>query len=334
MIEVKHLSKSFIKYEKEKGLKGLVKGFFNAKKVVFEAVKDVSFSIHEGEMVGYIGANGAGKSTTIKMLTGILTPSSGEIIVNGIVPHQHRQANAKSIGVVFGQRTQLWWDLPLVESFSILKEIYQVSDHDFDERMAFFDEVLGLQEFIKSPVRTLSLGQRMRADIAASLLHNPKVLYLDEPTIGLDINAKLNMRLAIKRMNETFNTTVILTTHDMDDIEDLCSRILILDQGQLIYDGDLQHIKDAYGVMKKVSFTLASMNEEETLLREQLMHDSVDLKATFEAGILSFEFNKNRYKVSDLISSVTQTLDVLDITITETSVETIVANIYKTKRVT
>lgn len=333
MIEVKNLTKTFIKYEKEKGLKGLVKGFFNAKKIEFEAVKEVSFSISKGEIVGYIGANGAGKSTTIKMLTGILTPSSGEIVVNGIVPHTQRQENAKSIGVVFGQRTQLWWDLPLVESFSILKEIYQVSDHDFNERMKFFDEVLDLQEFIKSPVRTLSLGQRMRADIAASLLHNPKVLYLDEPTIGLDINAKLNMRMAIKKMNEVFNTTVILTTHDMDDIEDLCSRILILDQGRLIYDGDLQHIKDAYGAMKTVSFTLASSIEENKAGLDRLKHHSDELKSRIDAGVFSYEFNKHQYKVSDLIARVTQELEVLDITITETSVESIVANIYKTKRV-
>jgi ABC-2 type transport system ATP-binding protein len=334
MIEVRNLSKTFTKYEKEKGLKGLLKGFFNAKKIYLEAVKDVSFSIGEGEMVGYIGANGAGKSTTIKMLTGILSPSSGDIKVNGLIPHQNRQKNAQNIGVVFGQRTQLWWDLPLVESFSILKEIYQVSDEDYQTRMNLFDEVLGIQEFIKSPVRTLSLGQRMRADIAASLLHNPKVLYLDEPTIGLDVQAKLNMRQAIKKMNESFKTTVILTTHDMDDIEDLCHRIMILDQGKLIYDGDLQHIKDRYGFMKTVNFTLATGIEDPTTKIEKLIEKGEHIQTTFNEGVLSYTFNKHHVKVQDLMAKVMQSLNVSDVTISDTSVESIVASIYKNKVVT
>jgi ABC-2 type transport system ATP-binding protein len=324
------VSKDFIKYEKGKGLKGLIRGFFNAKKIVYHAVSDISFEIQKGEMVGYIGANGAGKSTTIKMLTGILTPTGGEIRVNGIVPHQDRQANAKTIGVVFGQRTQLWWDLPLVESFSVLKEIYQVSDHDFNERMAFFDDILHLNEFISSPVRTLSLGQRMRADIAASLLHNPQVLYLDEPTIGLDVQAKQAMRLAIKKMNETFKTTVILTTHDMDDIEDLCSRIMILDHGKIIYDGNLQKIKDTYGIMKTLSLTLSTPFDHHT---DFITSFSSDGDITLESNLTQviIRFNKHHTKVSQLTAWMMHHYEVLDMSIADTDIEAIVASIYEAK---
>jgi ABC-2 type transport system ATP-binding protein len=330
MIQVSHVSKDFIKYEKGKGLKGLIQGFFNAKKTIYHAVSDISFEIQKGEMVGYIGANGAGKSTTIKMLTGILTPTGGEIKVNGIVPHQDRKANAKTIGVVFGQRTQLWWDLPLVESFSVLKEIYQVSDQDFNERMAFFNEVLHLNEFITSPVRTLSLGQRMRADIAASLLHNPEVLYLDEPTIGLDVQAKQAMRLAIKKMNETFKTTVILTTHDMDDIEDLCSRIMILDHGKIIYDGNLQKIKDTYGVMKTLTLTLSSPFEHHD---DFITSFSSDHDITIESNLtqVCIKFNKHHTKVSQLTAWMMHHYEVLDMSISDTDIEDIVASIYEAK---
>jgi ABC-2 type transport system ATP-binding protein len=330
MIEVSHVSKDFIKYEKEKGLKGLLKGFFNAKKIIYKAVDDISFSIKEGEMVGYIGANGAGKSTTIKMLTGILTPTHGEIIVNGIVPSKDRQANAKTIGVVFGQRTQLWWDLPLIESFSVLKEIYQVSDEDFKQRMALFNDVLGLDEFIKSPVRTLSLGQRMRADIAASLLHNPKVLYLDEPTIGLDVSAKMAMRQAIKKMNETFNTTLILTTHDMDDIEDLCSRIMILDHGKIIYDGDLSKIKEKYGFLKTLSFSLSAPFNDLVEITTEFAHDP-DFSVDSNELNLVIKFNKHLTKVSEVTSWVMNHTQVLDMSMSDTDIEEIVASIYEAK---
>ena len=198
MISVKNISKEFVSAKKYPGLKGAIKGLFSREKVSKLAVDDVSFEIEEGEIVGYIGSNGAGKSTTIKMMTGILKPTKGECIVNGIDPSKKRTENAANIGVVFGQRTQLWWDLPLSESFTILKEIYNVSDEDYNNRMAFLNEVLGLEEFFTQSVRTLSLGQRMRADLGASLLHNPKVLYLDEPTIGLDLVVKDKIRAAIK----------------------------------------------------------------------------------------------------------------------------------------
>lgn len=247
MIEVNHVTKEFVSAKKYPGLRGAVKGLFSREKISKRAVDDISFHIRKGEIVGYIGSNGAGKSTTIKMMTGILTPTRGVCKVNGVDPSKHRKKNAQNIGVVFGQRTQLWWDLPLSESFTILKEIYNVSDEDYKERMAFLNRVLSLEEFFTQPVRNLSLGQRMRADLGAALLHNPPVLYLDEPTIGLDLVVKDNIREAIREINEQYETTVVLTTHDIGDIEELCSRIIIIDSGKLIYDGSLSDLKDRYG---------------------------------------------------------------------------------------
>jgi ABC-2 type transport system ATP-binding protein len=329
MIEVRHLSKSFVKYEKEKGLWGMIKGFVNAKKVITKAVDDLSFSIAKGEVIGYIGANGAGKSTTIKMLTGILTPSSGEVTVDGVIPYKDRITNARNIGVVFGQRTQLWWDLPLIESFTILKDIYQVSDADYTARMALFNEILHINEFLKSPVRTLSLGQRMRADIAASLLHNPKILYLDEPTIGLDVNAKKNMREAIKKMNASFQTTVILTTHDLDDIEELCQRILIIDAGKLIYDGALSDIKTKYGSDCKVSFVLKEPWKDFVDLAKMMEVDPSSITVTLNDDKLEIGFDKRNLSVATVTATIMKHFEVSDLSIQETDIEAIVARIYR-----
>ena len=329
MIEVRHLSKSFVKYEKEKGLWGMIKGFVNAKKVTTKAVDDLSFSIAKGEVIGYIGANGAGKSTTIKMLTGILTPSSGEVRVDGVIPYKDRITNARNIGVVFGQRTQLWWDLPLIESFTILKDIYQVSDADYSARMALFDEVLHINDFLKSPVRTLSLGQRMRADIAASLLHNPKILYLDEPTIGLDVNAKKNMREAIKKMNASFQTTVILTTHDLDDIEELCQRILIIDAGKLIYDGALSDIKTKYGSDCKVSFVLKEPWKDFVDLAKMMNVEPATISVNLHEDKLEIGFDKRNLSVATVTATIMKHFDVSDLSIQETDIEAIVARIYR-----
>jgi ABC-2 type transport system ATP-binding protein len=327
MIEAKNLSKTFIKYEKGVGLKGMIKTFFKAKKVEKKAVDNISFRIDKGEIVGYIGANGAGKSTTIKMLAGILTPTGGEVIVDGNNPKKDRIKNAYNIGVVFGQRTQLWWDLPLIETYGILKEIYNVSDEDYKERMAFFNEVLDLDSFIKSPVRTLSLGQRMRADIAASLLHNPKVLFLDEPTVGLDVVAKQKMRDAIKLMNHKFQTTVILTTHDLDDIEELCKRIMIIDEGTIIYDGSIDKIKKDFGFMRQVEFEI---KEDVNLdFKDKYNLSEADLKVTKDISKIIVQFNKNKISVSEITHYVMKHAFVTDINISETSIEDIVRNIYE-----
>lgn len=234
MIYVENLRKEFKKTIKEPGLKGSLKSFIKPKKEIVAAVKDISFDVNEGEILGFIGPNGAGKSTVIKMLTGILTPTSGKCTINGKDPQKDRKTYVKEIGVVFGQRTQLWWDLPLTETYTVLKEIYEVDDRRFKKRMSFLNEVLELDSFINSPVRTLSLGQRMRADIAASLLHSPKVLFLDEPTIGLDVVVKDNIRKAIAKINEEEHTTVVLTTHDLEDIELLSKRIVMIDKGSKV----------------------------------------------------------------------------------------------------
>lgn len=331
MIEVNHICKDFVSPKKYPGLKGAIKGLFSTEKVIKSAVSDISFTIQDGEIVGYIGSNGAGKSTTIKMMTGILKPTSGECRINGIDPSKKRKENAKNIGVVFGQRTQLWWDLPLSESFTILKEIYNVSDEDYEKRMEFLNEVLELSEFFDRPVRTLSLGQRMRADLGAALLHNPKVLYLDEPTIGLDLVVKDNIRRAIKEINEKYNTTVILTTHDIGDIEELCSRIIMIDEGKKIYDGSLEKLKDLYGSRRKVSMEVKQYDNCKKLnLSEKLGVSEEDCSMEWddEKKILSVSFDKHKVQVPSILNLVMEISEVKDIQIQETELAEIVKEIY------
>ena len=265
MIEIKSLTKEFKTAVREEGVLGMFKTLFSTKYEVKSAVNNISLKINDGEMVGYIGSNGAGKSTTIKMMCGILTPTRGSIEIDGVEPYKKRKVIASKIGVVFGQKTQLWWDIPLIESFKVLKEIYRRSDIDYQERLNFLYEVLGIKDFVNQPVRTLSLGQRMRADLAAAWLHNPKILFLDEPTIGLDVLVKEKIRNAIKMMNEKFNTTVILTTHDMKDIEDLCKRIIIIDKGNIIYDGTLENVKYRFGDLRTLTVTLRNKKTDDEL---------------------------------------------------------------------
>ena len=331
MIEVKHIEKEFISPKKYPGLKGAIKGLFSHEKVIKKAVDDISFTIQDGEIVGYIGSNGAGKSTTIKMMTGILTPTKGTCLVNGIIPNKERKKNAQNIGVVFGQRTQLWWDLPLSESFSILKEIYNVSNEDYEDRMHFLNDVLGLSEFFDRPVRTLSLGQRMRADLGAALLHNPKTLYLDEPTIGLDLVVKNNIRKAIKEINEKYHTTVILTTHDIEDIEELCSRIIIIDKGKKIYDGSLEHLKNTYGTKRKVCMEIRNLE----LLRQFELHEKLgvskaicEMKVSEEQNKVEVIFDKHQIQVPQVVGAIMEIAEVQDISIQETNLAEIVMAIY------
>lgn len=329
MIKVEGVTKEFILSKKYPGFKGAVKGLFSNEKVRKTAVNDVSFEIADGEMVGYIGGNGAGKSTTIKMMTGITEPTMGRIEVDGIVPYQNRMENARNIGVVFGQRTQLWWNLPLSETYTILKEIYRVSDEDFKTRMDFLNEVLGLESFIHNTVRTLSLGQRMRADLAASLLHNPKTLYLDEPTIGLDLVVKDNIRGAIKEINMRYNTKVILTTHDLVDIEELCKRMLIIDKGKIIYDGTLENIKSKYGKMRKISMDLKDVNVVKELdLNKEFNLSSDECNYSIDGKTVTYVINKEMVNVSVLISKVIAAAEVQDIRIKETDISEIVKQIY------
>ncbi|MBT3275574.1 MAG: ATP-binding cassette domain-containing protein [Spirochaetales bacterium] len=242
-IEVKNLSKSFRISTRGNGMSGAVRGLFSRTHRIVKALEDVSFSMERGELVGYIGPNGAGKSTTVKILSGILVPDSGDCSIDGLVPWKDRIKHVGRIGVVFGQRTQLWWDLPVNESFDLLRDIYRIQANEYTRRRLELIELLGLEKLLDVPVRQLSLGQRMRCDIAASLIHGPSILFLDEPTIGLDAVAKLAVRDFIQHINRELKVTVILTTHDMDDIETLCRRVLVIGDGKILSDGSLDELR-------------------------------------------------------------------------------------------
>lgn len=330
VILVENLRKEFKKTVKEQGIKGSIKSFFKPEVEIVAAVKDISFSAQKGEILGFIGPNGAGKSTVIKMLTGILTPTSGSCLINGQNPVKNRKKYVKEIGVVFGQRTQLWWDLPLAETYTVLKEIYEVDDVVFKRRMDFLNEVLDLQEFIKSPVRTLSLGQRMRADIAASMLHSPKVLFLDEPTIGLDVVVKDNIRKAIEKINAEEQTTVILTTHDLEDIELLAHRIVMIDKGSKVFDGKISTLKEKFGQMRELSFVSDSENVIKALNYEKSLNISGDdLIAENDGNSYKIRFNSSVVPVSDMLSYTLSKISVKDISVKDADIEEIIRRMYK-----
>lgn len=330
MISVNNLRKEFKKTIKEPGLRGSIKSLFKPKTEKIVAVNDISFEVPEGEILGFIGSNGAGKSTVIKMLTGILTPTSGNCTINGRNPRENRKNYVKEIGVVFGQRTQLWWDLPLLETYGVLKEIYEVPDSKYHKRMAFLNEVLDLESFITSPVRTLSLGQRMRADIAASLLHSPKVLFLDEPTIGLDVVVKDNIRNAIEYINKEEKTTVILTTHDLADIEMLSKRIVMIDKGTNVFDGTISELKSRYGQIRELHFDTDNINVEKVLgYKEQFDFNADDITVEQDGGQVKVRFNNSVVPVSDMLSYTLGKIRVNDISVKDADVEEIIRRLYK-----
>lgn len=277
-IEVTNLCKDYRIAKQEKGITGAVKSLFHREYTVKEAVKNVSFSLDKGEVVGYIGPNGAGKSTTIKMLSGVLLPTSGVAKIGDIIPYENRKENAKRIGVVFGQRSQLYWDLPISDTFDLYESLYSVPRERFRENCKYFTELLDMNDFINQPVRQLSLGQKMKANIAIALLHDPEVLYLDEPTIGLDVTSKKVLRDALKSINAERKTTIILTTHDMDDIEAVCQRLIMIDQGQKLFDGTLEDFRSKYndGFTVKLEFDSVSPawveSEDYELLEQSERH--------------------------------------------------------------
>jgi ABC-2 type transport system ATP-binding protein len=325
LISVSDLTKTFRTYRRREGLWGGIQNLFHREHQEMVAVDRVSFSIQRGEMVGYIGPNGAGKSTTIKMLTGILVPSSGEIVVNGFVPWRQRTSYVKTIGVVFGQRTQLWWDIAVIESFKLLRRIYEVSQRDFDERMEVFNQILGIRDYLNTPVRKLSLGERMRCDLAAALLHNPPLLFLDEPTIGLDVVAKDHIRQFLRAINQRYQTTVLLTTHDLDDIEELCRRILIIDHGHVLYDGHLVLLKQKLLRTKQVKFAVRDGEQAArlaTLSREGMELDRVD-ELTFR-----IRFDRSRVSTADLMRQILASVEVRDLLIEDEPIEEIIKRIY------
>ena len=325
LIHVSDLSKHFRAFNRREGLWGGIQNLFVRDYRTVTAVDRVSFSINRGEMVGYIGPNGAGKSTSIKMLTGILMPTSGEIRVNGFVPFQQRHQYVSSIGVVFGQRTQLWWDIAVIESFKLLRRIYDVSQRDFDARMERFNEILGLNDYLYTPVRKLSLGERMRCDIAAALLHNPPLLFLDEPTIGLDVVAKDHIRQFLRAINREFRTTVLLTTHDLDDIEELCRRIMIIDHGKVLYDGALDQLKERLLRTKQIKCVLKDRAQAPEIMafsRADLNIEQVD-ELTFR-----IRFDRGKIATGDLIREILAVIEIRDLLIEDESIEQIVKRIY------
>ena len=333
MIHVQNLEKHFKKTVKQPGLMGSVKSLFRPQTEIVKAVDDITFHVDKGEILGFIGPNGAGKSTVIKMLTGILSPSGGSCIINGQDPRKNRKRYVKEIGVVFGQRTQLWWDLPLGETYTVLKEIYEIDDERYKKQMAFLDDVLELQSFIKTPVRTLSLGQRMRADIAASLLHNPKVLFLDEPTIGLDVVVKDNIRKAVTYINQEEGTTVILTTHDLDDISTLCKRIVMIDHGKKVYDGSLYNLKQKYGQMRELNFEAADKSAVSALDYAAAFADTSpeegDLSVKTEGAMVTVNFNTDKIPVEKMLNYTLGTLHVKDVNLKDADIEEIIRRLYK-----
>ncbi len=322
MIHIDHVTKEFKKVNKQPGIAGSVRSLFHREYEIVKAVDNISFHVNAGEILGFIGANGAGKSTTIKMLTGILTPTSGTIQIDGKDPAKNRTKYVREIGVVFGQRTQLWWDLPLTETFSVLKEIYQVDDADFKSRLGFLNEVLELDDFIKSPVRTLSLGQRMRADLAASMIHNPKVLFLDEPTIGLDVAVKNSIRQAITHINEQEHTTIILTTHDLSDIESLCKRIVMIDKGHIMYDGDLTEMKHHYGRFRQIHLSLNNSDDFDRLS----LPENTNIERNKE--LITLTFDSDATPVDKMLSQILGHVRVRDISVGDVNIEEIVRRMY------
>jgi ABC-2 type transport system ATP-binding protein len=317
-----YLSKVFKKPIRGEGLKGMIKTLFSRKYTPIPAVNGISFDIKQGEIVGYIGANGAGKSTTIKMMCGILHPTSGEIVIDGKNFQKHRKEINKEMGVVFGQKTQLWWDIPLIETFKILKVIYNVSDEDYNERFNYLCELLDLNSFITQNVRSLSLGQRMRADFAAALIHSPKIVYLDEPTIGLDVLVKDKIRKAIKELNKKYNITVILTTHDMKDIEELCNRIIIIDKGKILYDGTLKDIKYQFGNTK----TIVIPNKYDLT---ETLNKFPAITTEVEEDKMSLKFSLNEVNLDDLLLELINVYHVEDFKINDISIEDITKALYE-----
>lgn len=326
IIEVENLTKIYKTYNRREGIVGSMKDLLHREYEWLTAVESISFSVQEGELIGYIGPNGAGKSTSIKMLTGILKPSSGKLSVYGFHPFNDRKQYTKHIGVVFGQRTQLWWDIAVRESFSLLATIYEVPQSEFKRRIEQLTELFSLQKILATPVRKLSLGQRMRCDLAASLLHDPKVLFLDEPTIGLDAVAKDSIRGFLKKINKELGTTILLTTHDLKEIEELCDRIVILDKGKILFDGGLREIKALPGLRRTITvdFTGAMDNKE----LQSMLPGTVPLQ----------QCSDRRYQLlvdpaeggtAEVVRTLFSSASVADLTIAEPDIEQVIMKIYR-----
>ncbi len=320
-INVNHISKTFKVAKRQSGLKASLKSFFKRNYIYIEAVKDVSFEIEKGEIIGYIGPNGAGKSTTIKMLSGILTPDEGTISINGLSPSKDRIKYVSNIGVVFGQRSQLWWDIPALDTFDLLKDIYKLDESEFNKTKEQLIELLDLKNIVNIPVRQLSLGQRMRCEIAASLIHKPSILFLDEPTIGLDAESKIKVRNFIKKINKEMNTTIILTTHDMSDIEALAKRIILIGKGRILYDGNIKKLKEKYDNTKEIQ--IITKNKLNKLNKKGIIKQ---IKKDYG---YNFILDTNFLSISNFLKYLSNLIDIKDIEIENENIDNIILKLYK-----
>lgn len=321
MIEVEALSKSFKVLKRNAGIASALKSVFHPQYSTIQALEDVSFKISEGEIIGYIGPNGAGKSTTIKIISGILVPDSGKCNILGYTPWKDRVNHVRNIGVVFGQRSQLWWDVPVIDSFNLLKDIYKIPSKEFRNNLELLTSILDLSDFLSTPVRQLSLGQRMRCEIGASLLHSPKILFLDEPTIGLDAVSKISVRNFIKTINREKKVTVILTTHDMNDIEALSERILLIGKGKLLLDGTLMELKNRYVTHKTLTVDFVESDEEINI------EGTTFISKSRERIIFSVDLEK--IKVSEVIALLSKRLDIIDVSVENRLIDEIIVDLYK-----
>lgn len=328
MIELKNITKEFKVLNRREGLKGSFQDLFSRDYKIIRAVDDISLSVGQGEIVGFLGPNGAGKSTTIKMMTGVLEPTSGELMVNGRIPYKNRTANSQEIGVVFGQRSQLWWALPLIESFKLLKDIYQIPQKDYDDMMELYGGLVNFEEILHKPVRQMSLGQRTLSDILAAFLHNPKVVFLDEPTIGLDVAMKSKIRELILELNKQKSTTVILTTHDMGDVDALCERIVIIDKGKMLYDNDIRHLRQFFGSYRTLKIR---PNEDMDVVEEHLEKElaGMDVRISHDEEWISILINEEQIKVLKVLEKVQEKHEIRDMQLEEISTEDVIKKIYR-----
>lgn len=322
IIQVKDLSKEYKIVRRDSGIKNAFRSFIKREYRIVRAVDKVSFSIKKGEIVGYIGPNGAGKSTTIKMLSGILKPDEGIINIMGMDPTVDRIKYVKEIGVVFGQKSQLWWDIPAEDSFDLLKDIYKIPDDEYEKNKQELIKILHLEEIIKSPVRQLSLGERMKCELVASLLHSPKILFLDEPTIGLDAISKVIVRDFIKKINKLRKITVILTTHDMADIESLTDRLIMIGHGKKLYDGSVNDIKKKYSNEKIVEVIY------EGILKDKIVNDKIDILEESQ-GLIRMKIDTRKIMVSDIVRKYSEVCEIKDINVIETGIDDIIYKLYK-----
>lgn len=328
VIELQNIVKEFKVLNRHEGIRGSIKDLFSRDYKTVRAVDSISMTVEQGEIVGYLGPNGAGKSTTIKMMTGVLEPTSGELLVGGVVPYKSRTRLAQEIGVVFGQRSQLWWALPLIESFKLLKDIYQIPDADYESMLKLYQSLVDIEPLLHKPVRQMSLGQRTLSDILAAFLHNPKIVFLDEPTIGLDVSMKAKIRTLIHALNKEKNTTVILTTHDMGDVDVLCRRIVIIDHGKMLYDNDIAHLRGFFGSYRTLKIRPSQALSEAA---EAIARELPDFRVTAdeEESWISILVDEEKQKVLDVLSRLQQTHTIRDMQLEEISTEEIIKKIYE-----